>query len=169
PDGLPVEAQSHSSYESVIEKIQMLVAENNTYALMLSRILSDRGQAFIQTAEMALKKPSNQEVVEALLNAISVYFDAIKLESFTADNIETIFDETACICDVAESAALKQVLDVVPEMKDKIQAMLVLSCLSVKLINPVFSQTDAIGTMMRKKIKHITDPIVDQLHILYEK
>ena len=68
-----------------------------------------------------------------------------------------------------EDEALKVVLNVAPEMKEVIQAMLVLSCLSVKLINPIFSQTDAIGTMMRKKIKHITDPVVDQLHLLTGK
>ena len=166
PDDLPVDARAHSSFDLVLEKIKNLVDENNTYAFMLSRILSDRGQAFVQTAEMALKKPSNQEVVESLLNAIAVYFNAIKPESFAVDDIEVICNETACICNAAEDEALKSLLDVAPEMQDLIQAMLVLSCLSVALINPVFSQTDAIGTMMRKKIKHITDPIMEQLKVL---
>ena len=166
PDELPVDTQSHSSYQSVIEKIQPLIDEANPYAIMLSRILSDRGQAFVQTAEIALKKPGNQHVVESLLNAIAVYFDVIKPDTFSADDIELICTEAGCICEVPEDGALKSVLNAVPEMKEKIQAMLILSCLSVKLINPIFSQTDAIGTMMRKKIKHITDPIVEQLYVL---
>ncbi len=166
PDDLPLEAQSHPSYESVTGKIKTLIDEGNPYAIMLNRVLNDRGQAFIKTAEVALKKPSNQEVVEALLNAIAVYFISVKPKSYTVDDIEVICDESACVCKQPEDVALKAVLDVVPEVKEKIQAMLVLSCLSVALINPVFSQTDAIGTMMRKKIKHITDPIVDQLHVL---
>ena len=169
PDDIPVETSSNASYDSVIDRLKILVSENNPYALMLSRILSDRGQAFVQTAEIALKKPGNQQVVESLLNAIATYFDAIKPDAFTADDIELICTEAWCICEVPEDEALKAVLNAAPEMKDVIQAMLVLSCLSVKLINPVFSQTDAIGTMMRKKIKHITDPIVDQLHILSGK
>lgn len=169
PDELPLETQPHPSYDSLIEKIKKLIDEGNPYAIMLSRILSDRGQAFVQTAELALKKPSNQEVVESLLNAIAVYFRAVKPNSYTVDDIEVICDESVCVCKQPEDAALKTVLDKVPEMGDVIQAMLVLSCLSVALINPVFSQTDAIGTMMRKKIKHITDPIVDQLHILAGK
>ena len=163
PDALPVEVDSHSSHEAVITQLQTSMIKNNPYALMLRKILSDRGQAFIQTAEISLKKPGNQQVVESLLNAIAAYFDSIKPEAFTEDDIVVICDEAACL---PEDAALKAVLDVAPEMKKKIQAMLILSCLSVKLINPVFSQTDAIGTMMRKKIKHITDPIVEQLHVL---
>ena len=34
---------------------------------------------------------------------------------------------------------------------------------------PAFAQTDAIGTMMRKKIKPITDQIFIQLNILMNK
>jgi hypothetical protein len=47
-------------------------------------------------------------------------------------------------------------------------AMTVLACLSVKLLNPIFSRTDAIGTVMRKKIKPVTDPIFEQLAILQQ-
>lgn len=169
PNDIPAEANSIAAYDSVMERLQTLLTENNPYALLLSRILSDRGQAFVQTAEIALKKPGNQQVVESLLNAIAVYFEAIKPESFTIDDIAVICTEAGCICDVSDDEALSATLAVVPEMKDVIQAMLILSCLSVKLINPVFSQTDAIGTMMRKKIKHITDPITDQLYILAGK
>ena len=45
----------------------------------------------------------------------------------------------------------------------------VLSCISVKLVNPVFAQTDAIGSGMRKKIKPITDPISLQLKTILGK
>jgi len=169
PDNLPLAAQPHPSYDSITGKIKNLVDEGNLYAIMLNRVLNDRGQAFIKTAEAALKKPGNQEVVESLLNAIAVYFSAVKPKSYTNDDIEIICKESACVCRQPEDATLKAVLDVAPEMEGKIQAMLVLSCLSVALINPVFSQTDAIGTMMRKKIKHITDPIMEQLNILAGK
>ena len=53
-----------------------------------------------------------------------------------------------------------------PELERLIRAMLILSCLNVKLVNPVFARTDAIGTMMRKKIQPITDPIFEQLAVL---
>jgi len=34
------------------------------------------------------------------------------------------------------------------------------------VLNPVFSRTDAIGTVMRKKLKPVTDPIHEQITIL---
>ena len=57
----------------------------------------------------------------------------------------------------------------VPELKDEVRALLILSSLSVYLLNPIFALTDAVGTVMRKKIKHITDPILEQLAVLQGK
>jgi len=42
----------------------------------------------------------------------------------------------------------------------------VLSAYCEVLTFPVFGQTDAIGSVMRKKIKHLTDPLKQQLTIL---
>jgi hypothetical protein len=166
PDHLPAEATANTAYDSVVDRLQTQIDNQNPYALMLRRILSDRGQAFVHTAEAALKKPGDQQVVESLFNAIAIYFYTIRPEAFTPHDIEAICSETGCLCEAPDAEALQAVLAAMPEMKDKIQAMLIMSCLSVCLLNPVFSQTDAIGTMMRKKIQHITDPIVAQLGVL---
>jgi hypothetical protein len=61
------------------------------------------------------------------------------------------------------------VLQLLPELETAMRAMLILSCLGVKLVNPIFSRTDAIGTMMRKKIQPVTDPIFEQLAVLQAK
>lgn len=166
PDDLPDGSEAHPSYEDAQSKLQPAIDSGNRYALQLSKILSGRGQSFLRTAEIALKKPATQEVVESLLEAISGYFREIRPELFTADDISLICAEAKIACDNADKE-LCNVLNAVPELKLQLQAMLTLSCLSVKLINPIFAQTDAIGTMMRKKIKPITDPIVAQLAILH--
>lgn len=168
PDDLPEEAAVHSSYENMHSKLQPLVDSGNRYALQLNRVLSRGGQNFLKTAETALKKPATQEVVESLLDAIASYFSELRPSTFTADDIHAIRNEVEIACETKDGE-LCEVLGTVPELKSEVQAMLILSCLSVKLINPVFAQTDAIGTMMRKKIKPITDPIVEQLHILMSK
>ncbi len=46
------------------------------------------------------------------------------------------------------------------------RAMLVLALLGEAVLNPVFSRTDAIGTVMRKKLKPLTEPIHEQINIL---
>jgi hypothetical protein len=168
PDDLPEDAASHPSYDDALSKLQPLIESGNRYAVQLNRVLSDRGQGFLKTAEVALKKPATQEVVESLLDAIAGYFNNVRPENFTADDINAICGEADAACNQTNDE-LQSVLGAVPELKNEVRAMLVFSCLSVKLINPIFAQTDAIGTMMRKKIKPITEPIVEQLHVLMGK
>ena len=167
PDDLPEETGDHLSYEAAHLKLQPLIDSGNRYALQLNRVLNRRGQSFLKTADAALNRPATQEVVESLLDAIASYFSALRPEVFTAYDIKAICAEAEAACGSAD-AELRDVLNVAPELKSELQAMLMLSCLSVKLINPIFAQTDAIGTMMRKKIKPITEPIIERLHILMD-
>lgn len=165
PDDMPGDSVPHPAYETASRSLCTLVDTGNPYACLLSRVLSQNGQTFVKTAEIALKKPGTQEVVESLLNAIAAYFSEIRPDEFPADDIEAICTKAEAGC-IKSEGQLGKVMAEVPELKDKVQAMIMLSCLSVKLINPIFSSTDAIGTMMRKKIKPITEPVMEQLQVL---
>jgi hypothetical protein len=167
PDKLPAAAEAHAMHDEVSAKLKPLADAGNRYADMIIRTFSDSGQCFLNTAKEALKKPSDQEVVESLLDAIAAYFSSIKPESFTADDIDAITAEADQLCSSDE--AIIAVLQLLPELETAMRAMLILSCLGVKLVNPIFSRTDAIGTMMRKKIQPVTDPIFEQLAVLQAK
>lgn len=167
PDDLPEVAQAHNMHETVSEKLRPLLQSGNRYADMIVRVYSDKGQRFIRTAVEAMKKPADQEVVESLLDAIASYFRQVRPESFTADDITIISDEAERLCSTDEE--IQAVLQRLPELEEDIRATLVLSCLGVKLVNPIFARTDAIGTMMRKKIQPVTDPIFEQLAVLQAK
>ena len=168
-DDLPVEVDAHAEHESIKQQLAPLIEKNNPYAVLLDKILSDKGQAFLQTVEDAFKKPGNQDVVVSLLAAVANYFESILPEQFTEDDITEICSEAESLC-CTGNADIDEVLNAFDEDKDKVQeylrAMTVLACLSVKLVNPIFARTDAIGTVMRKKIKPVTEPIIEQLHVL---
>jgi len=167
PEDLPEDAEPHVMHGEVSEKLKPLYAAGNRYADMIVRTFSDRGQRFITTAVNALKKPSDQEVVESLLDAIAAYFKQVRPESLSADDIDAISAEADQQCKTDEE--ILAVIQQLPQLEPAIHAMLVLSCLGVKLVNPIFARTDAIGTMMRKKLQPITDPIFVQLAILQTK
>jgi len=168
-DDLPIEVDAHPEYETINQQLLPLVEQGNAYAIMLDKVLSPKGQAFIKTIEDALKKPGNQDVVISLLSAVSKYFETIVPEQFTEHDIESICSEAEALC-CGEDAKLNEVLVALEGTTENAQkylcAMTVLACLSVKLVNPIFSRSDAIGTVMRKKIKPVTDPVLEQLHIL---
>ena len=164
PEDLPEAAVPHAMYDQVSAKLRSIRDAVNPYAEMLVRSLSEQGQRFMETAVVALKKPADQEVVESLLDAIASFFRKIRPDAFAADDIEAIADESEQLCKTDRD--IQAVLEQMPELERLIRAMLILSCLNVKLVNPVFARTDAIGTMMRKKIQPITDPIFEQLAVL---
>ena len=168
-DDLPVEVDAHEHYDVIKQQLEPLLEEANPYALMLEKVLSAKGQAFVRTAEDALKKPGNQDVVVSLLEAISKYFETILPDKFTDDDIHAICSEAETLCRSDNEALNKVVASLQGNVEDGqkyLSAMTVLACLSVKLVNPIFARSDAIGTVMRKKIKPVTDPVVEQLHIL---
>jgi len=169
PDDLPISVEAHTGYDIAKKQLDALMNDGNEYALLLEKILSEKGQAFLKTVEDALKKPGNQDVVVLLLDAVSKYFKTILPQNFTADDIDAICKEAELSC-CANNDDLNKVITALNgcdvDAQNYLCAMTVLSCLSVKLVNPIFSRTDAIGTVMRKKIKPVMDPIVEQLHVL---
>jgi hypothetical protein len=168
-DNLPVDVAAHPEHENISRQLQPLIVQRNPYAIMLEKVLSAKGQAFIQTIEDAFKKPGNQDVVVSLLDAVAKYFASIVPQACSVDDIQAICNEAEAIC-CSDNAQIKEVISAINDAADKVQgylcAMTVLACLSVKLVNPIFARTDAIGTVMRKKIKPITDSVFEQLRIL---
>ncbi len=168
-DDLPIEVESHPDYEQIKELLSPLLKQGNPYALMLEKVLGAKGQAYVQTVQDALKKPGNQDVVVSLLEAVAKYFEMVLPEDFTTDDIVAICSESETLC-CSDDPDIRKVLESLGSHADKAKrylcAITVLSCLSVKLVNPVFSRSDAIGTVMRKKIKHITDPVLAELQVL---
>jgi hypothetical protein len=167
PEDLPEAAEPHPEYEAISNTLKSLVDAGNRYADMIVRVFSDKGQRFIKTAVVALKKPADQEVVESLLDAIASFFSSVRPEQCTVDDIDAIVNDAKQLCQTDEE--IQKVLRQLPELENVIRATLILSCLNVRLVNPIFARTDAIGTMMRKKIQPITDPVFEQLDILQAK
>ena len=168
-DDLPVEVAAHPEYEKIKLQLMPLIEKSNPYATMLEKVLSAKGQATIKTIEDALKKPGNQDVVVSLLTAVSKYFERIVPEQFTGDDIGAICTEAESLC-CSKNADIDNIVAALNGATDRVQeylcAMTVLACLSVKLVNPIFSRSDAIGTVMRKKINPITDPVFEKLQVL---
>lgn len=168
-DDLPIEVNAHPDYEKIRVHLASLIADGNPYAIMLEKVLSEKGQAFIKTVEDAFKKSGNQDVVVSLLAAVSNYFESITPEQYTEDEIVAICAEAESLC-CSNNEAINNVITCLGDASDIAKkylcSMTVLACLNVKLVNPIFARTDAIGTVMRKKIKPITDPVQEQLKML---
>mgnify|MGYP001819993849 FL=1 len=173
PDSLPEEGRARADADNLQQRLQTLVAAGNPVARQLCRCVSERGQMFLKTAELVMKKPTNQDVVIDFLVAVQHYFADVCPNNDPAADMDTIISDAEALLDVPgvcpTTTAVQEVLSTVPECRHDVRAMLALSWVCEPLMNPIFARTDAIGSVMRKKIQPVTTPIQRQLDQLLGK
>lgn len=158
PDDLPGDAAPHANYEHYKQVLEPLLEQGNAAAALLLRVMSAAGQNYLNTIDAALKRPSDQNVVVALFMTIERYFADICPGFNNRRDIQLIIDEASQRCAECDES-LAEIKSLLPDAEPYLHAMMVLSGYCEELTFPVFGQTDAIGSVMRKRIKHLTDPI----------
>lgn len=170
PDELPDQVEANPLWQDCLASTGTLVEQGNPFAMQLLRLLSPAGQAFLATVDAVLKKPSNQDVMVELMHALEKHAAGLSLDEYKNSDIEAIVHEVDMLTGAeavdAIPGELQALLDAWPEGRHCIRAMLILALLGEKVLNPIFSRTDAIGTVMRKKLKPVTEPIHEQIAVL---
>lgn len=166
PDSLPLESRQHKDFNSIKEKLEPL--GENVFAKILLRILCKEGQAYLSTVESVMKKPSNQDVVISLFNTVNDYFTSIRPNDAGYQDIDVLIKDANKYVGITATQFedLRVILESYPELSDMVKSIITLSLIGESLTSPVFSRTDAIGSLMRKKIDHITSPLLNEISIL---
>ncbi len=167
PDALPEPGKPRPDWQALETRLRPLVEDGNPLATQLCRCLSERGQVFLQTTEAVARKPNNQDVVVELLKSVQNYFATVCPSSDPGADIETIISDAEALLDVPAvcptTEAVQNVLAAVPECRDDVRAILALAWVGEPLVNPIFARSDAIGSVMRKKIEPVTTPLIQQI------
>ena len=176
PDQLPEPSTMRADAEQYQQQLQQLKVQGNRYAAQLEKILSPAGQGFIKTSEAILKKPANQEAVCALLNAIGNYFNpdfepnAQRYDEMqstaTAEQDILVLVEQAKHKAASDDEEIMQLRMALPSLNEDIEAMLCLASITDAIATPVFARTDAIGSVMRKKLAPVTEPLFSRFATL---
>ncbi len=166
PNELPLESKEHKVFSATNDKLASL--NNNMFSKIVIRILSKEGQAYLDTVEAVMKKPSNQDVVISLFKTIKDYFKSVCPNQIEYQDVDMLLVDASKYIDVTatQHEDLKVFLKSFPELSRMVKSIVILSLIGESLINPVFSRTDAIGSLMRKKISHITSPMLNEISML---
>lgn len=164
PNDLPVNADSHYNCQEIRKSIQTEVNQGNKIAVLLCQVLSPAGQAFLQTTELVLTKPNDQEAVAAILNAIGQYFNKFENKLPSWRNMQALKEYADEY--YQEHKEIQQLLSLNQSLLPQLKAIFKLSMISETLIDPIFGMTDAIGSVMRKKIEPVTTPILEKIQLL---
>ena len=129
------------------------------------------GQAFLAGVENVLKKPSNQDVMVELMHALAAHARALPLPRKRLTSVEEIDAEVDQLIAGAEQGDdvlrdLAALLQGLSGSVHHIRAMLFLGLLDEPVLDPVFAGTDAIGSVMRKKLRPVTEPVLREITVL---
>ncbi len=157
PDQLPQQNPARD-HDPVLEA---LAAQGNPFAAQLCGLYSSNGQAYLSVCAGILKKPSNQDTVVALLETLAGFLGAVRVFEVRYHYLQDIEKDIAALLDAPQAnEALQQFLAQCGHLRDELTAMLVLAHADDHVLTPIFSRTDAVGSVMRKKIAPVVEPVM---------
>ncbi|MFK5913201.1 MAG: hypothetical protein QM484_02420 [Woeseiaceae bacterium] len=163
PDKLPIETNAHKLHSHYQDRFTSF--EDNRFVQIILRLLKKEGQAYLETIDAVMKKPSNQDVVLSLFKTINIYFESVRPNDNEYIDMDMLLADANKYIDVTATQFddLKVILNEAPELSEVIKSILILSLIHESLLGPIFSRTDAIGSLMRKKIAHIVSPFLNEI------
>ncbi len=167
PDELPDPLPPHHLWKSVSDRLQALTDAGNPFAVQLCRCLSAQGQTFLEVSKKVMSKPANQEVMVRLLEVIGAYFSTVCFAKIRSNDVGQLASNAKALCDqdkVLESHAfsrLKEVIACAEGLVSMISAMLALAAVTEAVVTPIFARTNAIGTVMRRRLEPVTEPLLE--------
>ncbi|WP_295878669.1 sulfur reduction protein DsrS [uncultured Thiohalocapsa sp.] len=164
PDALPQPLAPREDHQTRTAQLEPLHAAGNPAAGLLLRAVSGPGQTYLKTVATVLDKPPNQDVVTAAFDCLRAYFAALRPDGDPKQPWPDLEAEARSFAD-ADGApeAVAEVLARCPEARDDIMAMRILSGVGYGVIRPVLSDPTTLGSLMRRKLKPVMDPIQAQI------
>lgn len=147
PNDLPEDDASPRLHPAA-DALTALANEGNAAARSLQWACTAKGQTFLTAAAEVLARPETQEVVNHLFNALGAAFrPAGSSPDDPLPGIETA--RQTC-----------------PELEAEWAAIKALARASEAQLTPIFARSSAIGSLMRRKIAPLVDPLQAHIRIL---
>jgi len=162
PDDLPEQAPENPMYKSALDDLGS--SDDNIFARLILQLLSPSGQVFLQTLQNAMDRLTDQRVAVLFLKAVQNYFQDISIDPKPCYRaFSEIENAVGQLINDSTSPDVKKVLALGETYKDWLESLHALSLVGESLVDPIFSQTDAVGSVMRKRLQPVTEPI--NIHI----
>jgi hypothetical protein len=160
PDALPQPVPARADAGALAAALEPLASAADPLARLLLRVASAQGQTYLKTVAAVLDKPPNQDVVSATFDCLRGYFGALRPGGDPKLPLAEIESEAAAFASGASvSESVRELLKRYPAARDDVMAMHVLSGVGYGVIRPVLSDPTTLGSLMRRKLKPVIDPI----------
>jgi len=167
PDDLPAPRAARDDLLAQAPALAQVAGSGNPFAAMLAKLLAAPGQAFLHQAHLALRQPGDQDSAVAALNSVANYLAPVRLDRDRERLVDRAVQRAHAACATGAShPALAELLDAAPALRAHCAAMLALAACDEEVLVPVFAQTDAVGTVMQRRLAPVLAPLFEQFAIL---
>jgi hypothetical protein len=175
PYSLPHIRSEHNKYDLYQDRLKDV--QDNSYAEFFLWLMSQSGQRYLSTVYTVFKKPANQDVVVLLLNT---FHEQMK-KGFPVQDVVTPrtvdeIDQSTNDLMACSHKQLQQVdeywcrlVEACGDGCDELYSLAWLAQVSEPIVDTIFAQTTAEGTLMRKKLAPVTDHIFHHLNRLLDR
>ncbi len=147
PNDLP-EPDARPRHHPAADALATLAGQGNAAARSLLWALSAQGQAALAAAAEVLARPETQEVVNHLFNALGA-----------------AFRPAGCAAD-APLPGLGAARAACPQLEAEWGAVEALARVGEAQLTPIFARSSAIGSLMRRKITPLVEPLLAHIRTL---
>ncbi|MEK9134426.1 MAG: sulfur reduction protein DsrS, partial [Pseudomonadota bacterium] len=165
PDELPHPLPARADHAGYRDRLAALVEHGNALAAFLAKLLDAPGQTFLAVSETQLQHPVDKYTVAALMDIIGNYFRPARCAAEPAGEIDAALKCTETLMASARDE-LKALLEGVPDLRGEIGAMLTLAHAGERLVTPIIAVTTASGTLLRRKLEPVVNPVLQQYAVL---
>ncbi len=167
PDDLPDRAPGRAREPALAVAIADSASQGNRCARLFARIDSGAGQTFLKTVATVLAKPPSQDVVTTTFDCLRGYFADLGRDADPDCPLEDLIVDAEGYASIAGSDAdVAQWLREWPALAGEVAAMRVLSGVGYGVIRPVLRDSTALGSLMRRKLAPVIEPVQQRLGLL---
>jgi DNA-directed RNA polymerase specialized sigma24 family protein len=109
-----------------------------------------------------MEKPANQDVVTLLLDIIRDYLSSLR----PAGDPDLDWELLIKTSNESEEPDLQAAINGLPDRERELRTLYLLSGVGYGIVRPIFSKTDAIGSLMRKKLQPVFEPLQESVRSL---
>jgi len=164
PDELPQPIAARADAMDIEAALRAQCVAGHAVAGLLLRVVGGPGQTFLKTISAVLAKPPNQDVVTAAFDCLRHYFAAVRPEGDPGLALVDLLADTERFVDPdTASAPVRTLLERLPSARGDLIAMRLLSGPGYGLIRPVLSDPTTLGSLMRRKLAPVIEPLQAQI------
>lgn len=165
-DALPELAPPRSDLAHADETLSDLIDAGNTCAGLLRRLLTAEGQSFLKAVETILKKPPTTEMVNTGMEILRDYLAALRPAGEPGLDWDRLAADAATAIDRDAYPGVSECAARVPGHRRDIESMILLSGLGYAVIYPLMRDSTASGSLMRRKLSPMLEPVLDRIRLL---